>query len=94
MEEAWDRIGQPVSGSGACIPIIKAHEGDELNQPNHRLVVLDTMTLDRLTCPTITPSGRVTKGRPGQAMPANHRPNRDGTRLAGALAASRWQAAG
>jgi len=65
MEEAWDRIGQPVSGSGACIPIIKAHEGDELNQPNHRLVVLDTMTLDRLTCPTITPSGRVTKGRPG-----------------------------
>ena len=42
MEEAWDRIGQPVSSSGACVPIIKAHEGDELNQPNHRLVVLRT----------------------------------------------------
>ena len=85
MEEAWDRIGQPVSSSGACVPIIKAHEGDELNQPNHRLVVLDTMTLDRLTCPTITPSGRVTKGRPGQARPCQPTTDPTGTGL-GSLA--------
>ena len=63
----------------------QGHEGDELNQPNHRLVVLDTMTLDRLTCPTITPSGRVTKGRPGQARPCQPTTDPTGTGL-GSLA--------